>query len=175
MTKYMPRALGGAILINDSNTAMVLIGTYSAVFVVAGTLSINSTIGKRSTASFTVKTDNNTHFQQYQQVWIYDTTNTLIFSGYISQPKETKPGFQPVLEHTITCIDQHFLADKRVVAASYTNKSPGFIVTDIFNNILAAEGVTIGQIYDGAAAVNLYPSLTLFPSLTLYPTENVGL
>src|SRR5438128_580822 len=115
----MPRALGGPLLINDSNSTMVLIGNYSAVFVVAGSLTITSTIGKRSTASFTVKTDNNTHFQQYQQVWIYDQTNTLLFSGYISQPKETKPGFQPVLEHQITCTDQHFLADKRVVAASY--------------------------------------------------------
>src|SRR5258708_6305178 len=175
MTKYMPRALGGAILINDSNTAMVLIGTYSAVFVVAGTLSINSTIGKRSTASFTVKTDNNTHFQQYQQVWIYDTTNTLIFSGYISQPKETKPGFQPVLEHTITCIDQHFLADKRVVAASYTGKSYGFIVNDIYTNILASEGITIGQIFNSTMLTDLFPSTTTYPSSTLYPTGNVGI
>src|SRR5258708_3155500 len=140
MAKYMPRALGGPILINDTTSAMVLIGTYSAVFVVAGTLSINSTIGKRSTASFTAKTDNNTHFQQYQQVWIYDTTNTLIFSGYISQPKETKPGFQPVLEHTITCIDQHFLADKRIIAATYTNTTVGTIGQSIVTNILAQAG-----------------------------------
>src|SRR5258708_2501660 len=174
MTKYMPRALGGAILINDSNTAMVLIGTYSAVFVVAGTLSINSTIGKRSTASFTVKTDNNTHFQQYQQVWIYDTANTLIFSGFISQPKETKPGFQPVLKHTITCVDQHFLADKRIIAATYTNTTVGTIVQSIVTNILAQEGVTVGQIVDNATGTNLFPALTLYPSTTLYPQLNAS-
>src|SRR5258708_17900561 len=92
-----------------------------AQFVVAGTLSINSTIGKRSTAGFTLQTDNNTHFQQYQQVSIYDKSGVLIFSGSISQPKETKPGFQPVLEHAITCRDQHFLPAKRTTPATSTN------------------------------------------------------
>src|SRR5258708_163208 len=114
----MPSVYGvgpyGANIYGNDGAISVFIGGI-AQFIVAGSLSINSTIGKRSTASFTVKTDNNTHFQQYQQVSILDKFGVLIFSGYISQPKETKPGFQPVLEHTITCVHQHFLADKRVV------------------------------------------------------------
>lgn len=174
----MPSVYGvgpyGANIYGNDGTFSVLIGGI-AQFIIAGTLSINSTIGKRSTASFQVESDNNTHFQQYQQVQIYDKSGVLIFSGYITQPKEEKPGFQPVLVHTISCTDQHFLADKRVVAATYVNKSPGFIANDIFTNILSAEGVTIGQIYDGAAALNLYPNTTLFPSTTLYPNENVGI
>lgn len=155
-------------------------GTYTVFvagvpqFVEAGTLSINSTIGKRSTASFTVKTDNNTHFQQYQQVSIYDGMNTLIFSGYISQPKETKPGFQPVLEHQITCTDQHFLADKRIIAATYTNTTVGTIVQSIVTNILSQEGVTVGQIVDDATGTDLFPSISLYPSTTLYPQLNAS-
>ena len=164
----------GSSLYGTDGTISVFIGG-NPVFVVAGSLSINSTIGKRSTASFTVKTDTSTHFQQYQQVSIYDKRGALTFSGYISSPKETKLGFQPVLEHTITCVDQHFLADKRVVAATYTGKSYGFIVNDIYTNILAAEGVTIGQIYDSTAITDLFPNTTVFPSLTLYPTENTGI
>jgi len=163
----------GSSLYGTDGTISVFIGGVPQ-FIVAGSLTINSTIGKRSTANFVVKTDTSTHFQQYQQVSIYDKRGVLAFSGYISSPKETKPGFQPVLEHTITCVDQHFLADKRVVAASYTGKSYGFIVNDIYTNILASEGVTIGQIYDSTASVDLFPNTTVFPSTTLYPTANVG-
>src|SRR6266699_4197612 len=161
----------GASLYGTDGTYTVLIGGLP-VFVVAGTLSINSTIGKRSTASFTAKTDNNTHFQQYQQVSIYDNTSTLLFSGYITQPKETKPGFHPVLEHVITCTDQHFLADKRIIAATYTNMTVGTIVQSIVTNILSQEGVTVGHITDGATGTDLFPSLTLYPSTTLYPQLN---
>jgi hypothetical protein len=118
----------------------------------------------------TVYTNPPQHFQQYQQVLIYDNTNTLVFSGYITTPKEQKPGFQNSLIHTITCIDQHWLADKRRVVASYSNKTVGFIAQDLLNNILSQEGVTVGIIYDGPT-----PSTTLYPSLTLYPGGNVGL
>ena len=140
------------------------------VFVKAGTLLIDSTIGKRSTASFTVYDGTGRmHYQQYQQVMIYDQSGALAFSGYVDQPKEQKPGFQPSLETQITCIDQHFLADKRVVAAAYTNKTTGFIAQDMLNTILAQEGVTIGLIYDG-----ILPGTTTYPGVTLYPGGNVG-
>lgn len=141
-------------------------------FVDAGSLTIDKTIGKASSAAFTLHTtDTDTHFQQYQKVKIYDDTQTLRFSGYLSPPlKEQKPGFQTSLEHTLTCIDQHWLAQKRRVAASYTNQTCGFIAQDIVNNVLLQEGVTIGQIYDGPT-----PSDVLYPSDTLYPGGNVGL
>src|SRR5690349_7164103 len=82
----------------------------NSVMTLAGTLNIQNTIGKRSQASFTIHSDTNTHFQQYQQVQIYDATGTLVFNGYITTPKEQRPGFQPSLIHTITCTDQHYLA-----------------------------------------------------------------
>jgi len=151
-------------------------GTYSVqtggvtLFVLAGTLSIDNTIGKRSQASFTAYTNPPLHFVQYQQVQIYDASGTLVFSGYITTPQEQKPGFQNSLIHTITCCDQHWLADKRVMAAAFTNKTCGEMVQWIVTNILAQEGVTIGQIYDG-----IPPATTLYPQTTLYPGGNVGL
>lgn len=156
-------------------------GTFNAViggnpvFTVAGTLNFSGTIGKRAQANFMAYTSTAIHFEQDQQVQIYDQNNVLVFSGYISTPKEQKPGFQPTLDHTISCVDQHRLADKRLVAASYVNKSPGYMVNDIYNTILAAEGVTIGLIYDASSLVDLFPSTSLFPSTTLYPTESVGI
>lgn len=141
-----------------------------AVYVVAGTLNVTNTIGRRGQATFTVRTTTATHFQQYQPVTIYDASNTLAFSGYITTPKERKPGFQNSLLHTITCVDQHYLADKRRIAASYTNKTCGYIAQDIVINLLSQEGVSVGQIYDG-----ITPSNTLYPDTTLYPGGNVGL
>lgn len=169
MARYALRAFGGPVIYSDDSSYIVLIGG-SPVFVQAGTLSIQRSIARRSQASFTVHTDTATHFQQYQQVAIYDKNTNLIFTGYITTPKEQKPGFQNSLVHSITCIDQHFLADKRRITASYTNKTCGYIVQDIVTNILSQEGVTIGQIYDGPT-----PSPMLYPSPTLYPGGNVGL
>jgi len=169
MATYAVRGLGSTLILNDTTGYLTLVGG-QAVMVIAGSLLIDSAIGRPSQASFVVRTAAATTFAQWTQVVIYDASNFLVFSGYITTPKAQKPGFQSSLLHSITCIDQHFLADKRRISASYVNKTCGFIVQDILNNILAAEGVTIGQIYDG-----LTPEPTLYPSTTLYPGGNVGL
>ncbi len=121
--------------------------------IVAGTLLIDSAIGRRSTASFRAQTDTSMHFQQYQTVSIYDQNGILAFSGYVLNPKEHKPGFQGVLEHEISCIDQHFLADKRRIGASYTNRTVGYMVQDMVTTVLSAEGVTVGSIIDPGVVI----------------------
>lgn len=143
----------------------------TALFIDAGTLTIDNTIGKRSQAAFTVHSTNTSrHYQQYEQISIYDSNNTLVFSGYITQPQEQKPGFQPSLDHKITCTDQHYLADKRIIARAYTNRTRSSIVADIVQTILSQEGVTVGAIYDEAGNVaTLYPATNLFPNTTLFP------
>ena len=140
------------------------------VFVIAGTLSITGTIGKRSTASFTAYTPSGTHFPQYAQAYIADLSGNLVFAGYVTTPQETPVGYRGNLLQTITMCDKHWLADKRIIAAAYTNMTCGAIVQNILNTILASEGVTVGQIYDG-----IIPALTLYPSTTMYPGFNVGL
>jgi hypothetical protein len=144
--------------------------------VLQGTLQCQSSIGKHGQASFTVETNSDIHLAQYQQVSVFDQNGVLAFSGYMNDPEEAPNGWNDptgwngTIRHAISCTDQVFCASKRRIAASYTNKTCGFIVQDILTNILAAEGVTLGQIYDG-----LTPSPTLLPSLTLYPGGNVGL
>ena len=97
---------------------------------------------------------------EYQPVEIY-SFGQLAFSGYISTIKEVRT-LAPVrsfIYHTITCIDHHYLADKRIVAATFTNETPGSCARQLAQTYLAAEGVTIAQIFDSA----LYPSETLYP------------
>lgn len=171
MPYYEMRALAAPLLINDSGGGYMVILNGAPVTVVAGTLSIQCAVGRRSTATFTVYTHSlTTHYQQYQQVAIYDSSSVLVFSGYVSSPKEVKPGFPSSLLTSITCIDQHFLADKRVVATVYANQTPAQIVTQLVSTILASEGVTIGQVYDPSPA--LFCSLTTLCNTTTIVTQS---
>lgn len=148
-----------------ASTTVVISG--QSVMIVAGTLQIVCAVGRRSTASFTVYSASlATHLQQYQQVQIYNQASYLIFSGYVINPNEGKPGFQSSLLTTVTCCDQHFLADKRKISAAYQNQTPAQIVYQIATTILAQEGVTIGMIYDPNPA--LFFSLTTITSTSLF-------
>ncbi|MGH2505949.1 MAG: hypothetical protein ACRDHZ_00790 [Ktedonobacteraceae bacterium] len=142
----------------------------NTVFVVGGSLKIDKAVGKKSQASFTARTDTRTFFKQYQQVDIFDQNGVLVFAGYITSPKASKPGFQPSLTWSITCIGKEFLAKKRVIQVTYVNKTYGFIARDIFTNLLAAEGVTAGVIFDGPTCSN-----TLICSNTLLVDGNAVL
>jgi len=73
-----------------------------------------------------------------------------LFGGFIDTPGTSRIApKEPLLRHDITCMDNHYLADKRRVVKSYANQTLGFIVTDIFNDYLTAEGITIGAIQTG--------------------------
>jgi hypothetical protein len=171
----------------------------STVTAVAGTLQADLAVGRRGTAQFTVKQpDTSTHYQQYQQVSIYDQNGALIFGGFINQPKEMVPrSVSPAyLTNQMTCMDYRWITDKRVIYESglapnttlapstslapgsnsltkvYTNRPYDVIVYDLFNKYLAPEGVTLGAIFTGP-----YPSPSLAPSTTLAPngpTQNIS-
>jgi hypothetical protein len=136
-----------------TNTYSVLV-SQSLEKVVNMTLQAKRTIGKKGEATMTLFDETGSkHFQQYQRLAIYDNAQNLAFSGYITSPVETKPGFQPLLETQITVTDQQWLAAKRVVAKYYLNQTYGAIVLDLVNVILSQEGVTIGQIVDGGSPI----------------------
>lgn len=178
MTKYALRVFGGAIRLPPAATSSppTLGGSYAVVidgteqFVIAGSLQVESRVGKRSQASCTIRTTTATHFQQYEDIQIFDKDGTLVFNGYLDKPKESKRGFQKTLIHSITAIDGHWLADKRRAAKVYVNQTCGSIVYDLWNSILRLEGVSIGAIFDGPT-----PSPYLYPSEALYPGDNVTL
>jgi len=92
-------------------------------------------------------------YQKGQAVLIYDPNDVLIFGGVIDNPETIRVAPSGELLHPISCADYHYFADKRLVAASYEDKTCGFIVDDIFDNYLDDEGVTIGNIDLGATLV----------------------
>lgn len=141
--------LGAIVTKPPPATVSLTIGT-SPVSIFATSLLAKSKIGRRGELAVTVYDPLGVnHFQQYQQVNLFDQQANLVFSGYITNPIETKPGFGPLLLTQFTATDQHYLADKRVLAKLYRNQTCGFIVQDIVTNILSAEGVTVGQIDAG--------------------------
>jgi hypothetical protein len=174
-----PQTVSVPMLLNllnlNKNAYTAVIGN-RPVMIVAGTLSIVGTIGKRSQSSFTIyNADTNFHVQQWQAVSIWDQFGNLAFTGYVTSPKETKPGFQASLVTQITCTDQHYLADKRLIAKIYAGRTRASIVQNILLTILSQEGVTLGAIVpEDANVATLYPSTTLYPNTTLYPQGNAA-
>jgi len=118
------------------------------VTILRNSLLIDMRIEERSIAEFTIidKTGSN-HYVKGQPVQIWDNGNHLTFGGVIDTPEETRKGSG--LHHKIYCADYHYLADKRIVAKSYTNTLAGDIVKGIRTDYLNAEGVTAGTIQDG--------------------------
>uniref|UniRef100_A0A6M3IX09 Uncharacterized protein n=1 Tax=viral metagenome TaxID=1070528 RepID=A0A6M3IX09_9ZZZZ len=73
-----------------------------------------------------------------------------LFTGFIDYP--TRQRIAPddnSLYWAIQCMDNSYLAEKRIAAESYTAQTAGFIVDDLFDKYLAEEGVTIGSIEAG--------------------------
>lgn len=117
---------------------------------VKGSPLVEQRIEERSTAEFTViDLLEAASYQRGQPVALYDVDDTLIFGGVIDTPDKLAMAPAGGLYHPICCMDWHYLADKRLVVASYVTTDAGDIVTDIHTNYLAAEGVGIGSIQTG--------------------------
>ncbi len=111
---------------------------------------VEKRIEERSTASFVVVDElSAASYVRGTPVEIYDSTPDLIFAGFIDIPGRARLAPGTGLLHDITCMDNHYLADKRLVVKSYSNKTVGFIVNDIFTDYLAAEGIAVGAIQAG--------------------------
>ncbi|GIP38634.1 hypothetical protein J31TS4_19140 [Paenibacillus sp. J31TS4] len=119
------------------------------VKVLVNSLSIDDAIGERSTASFTVKTDTSVHFEQGQLVEIFGEDKGILYAGVIDKPTEKRIPGQDILMHNIQCKDQHYLADKRILAKAYEQQLAGTIIKNMIFEKLAEEGVTEGIIQDG--------------------------
>lgn len=130
-------------------TALVTISGI-AVTLKKHSLMVDTRIEERSIAHFTVEDSASVlSFQRGEYVMIYDTAGQSIFGGFISNPEQERMSPDGGLWHPIRCMDNHYLADKRRMAESYTGQTCGFIVNDIYNNYLAEEGVAIGSIEAG--------------------------
>lgn len=139
---------------------------------IAGTVSISARVNGRSNASFTIYDANGSigQIQRGTVVVITDLSDsTKLFAGYVSTAiakHVTTAGNGRAVYINIKCMDQHYLADKRVVAASY--RANVHSAKDVAQDLLGTgnhtkasgqnhsgaplgdEGVTEGTIEDGA-------------------------
>lgn len=140
---------------------IIYIGGSQLAFPIAESVTIDNRIFERSTASFACLTDEAVRYVKGQVVEIRNDDNTeTIFKGYVNKSVEEwiadneNPEI-PNLHHEIECVDYHYLADKRIVARAYQNRSAGDIVRDLIDGyittvpLLQHEGVTIGSISQG--------------------------
>jgi hypothetical protein len=145
-------------LINYKYTEAVRLAGAFVDYPSAGSLRITDRINARTTGAIgVIDLLGVNSWQQGTPVEIYDEDVDLIFGGFV-QNADKKRINATAMNHDLTLMDMHYLADKRVVAESYTDKSCGYMVQDIITNYLAAEGVTVGLIEDGSTL-----STTVFP------------
>jgi hypothetical protein len=119
------------------------------VSVSRGSMSISTAIEERSTTSFVVvDVDGAFHYEKGQPVEIIndENGNKLEFAGVIESSKEQKITSTRGLMHSISCVDWHYLADRRIIAKAYEDMYAGDIVKDLITTYLAQEGVTYDDV-----------------------------
>jgi hypothetical protein len=109
---------------------------------------VRDLVEDRSTADFSILDLNHAYrFTKGEYVTILDTHLDTIFTGFIETATELRLTPDGGIEHRISCTDNHYLADKRIIAKAFV--SPDTVedaVTWIISNILSQEGVTAGTI-----------------------------
>ncbi len=121
------------------------------------TLSCTNTIGQRSQTTFDYHDFVGVLYGDGAVVEITDPSGNLIYSGFVDQDKAIWQGTTPIsMYHRVSCKDNQFYAERRVIATSYqAGLTAGYVAEDLFHNYLASEGVTIG----GIAAGPILPAL----------------
>jgi len=115
------------------------------------TIKITKELGSGRKASFTVIDKAEEYrFYQWQAVKIYDTEGVLKFSGVISAPKVQRLSASGGRTWSITCRDWSYIVANRYGAGSYSGQTAGYIMQDLVTRYLSMEGITVGDIQDGA-------------------------
>lgn len=137
--------------LHQTRSRMVVTVAGAEVMLVRGSLTVDQSIGSRSTARMTVLDDDGSlRFDRGQQVSV-GYGGALLWSGYVDSAQRVRPGMEPGFLHALTCIDQQYLADKRIAAATYVpGTTCGDVVRALHADYLAGEDVTLGLIEDGA-------------------------
>ncbi len=118
-------------------------------------INIDNRIGERSVANFTiVDTPGSASYDRAQPVSIYGddratATGTPVFAGFIDTPEAQTISPSGALLHEISCMDNHYLADKRIAAKVWENKTSASVVSELLTDYLSDEGITAGTIQTG--------------------------
>ena len=128
-------------------TAATIDGT--SVKVRNGSLSVSDVIDERTVARFTiVDPDGTLAPAKGQSVSIFDGA-TVLFDGYVDDPETELTEANPLKFHHLSCIDHHYLADKRLASVAYESQTVQHIVGDLHSRYLEEEGVVLGTVDDG--------------------------
>lgn len=141
----------GILLLTDPTTSLPAIRVYIAgvdrtSYVQAG-LRINSDIGSRSSAEFTLCDINGSYRPaRHEEVVVYDVpTARRIFGGYVQSTVESwyHPS-RPAMFIDVRCQDYGSICDSRIVAAHYelgTGGLAGIMIYDIVQRFLDGTGI----------------------------------
>lgn len=82
------------------------------------------------------------HFVKGEQVVVTDPVLGVVFNGYLNTDKEVPQYPSGAILHSIDCIDQHYLADKRTYTRTYSTAAPaGKIAVDQLHDVLSQEDI----------------------------------
>lgn len=119
--------------------------------VLKGSIVGSETINARSTCSFSLlDLYGNGKPELGTSVELFDEEDNKVFGGMVDKGTKTRLSSSNVLQYDITCCDYHQLAEKRLIAETYVNKTAGYIVNHIITNYLTDENITAGIIATGA-------------------------
>ena len=125
-----------------------VVGPYGSKVMAASNPMVRDIVEDRSTADFSIlDLTHSFNFNKGQYVEIMDLNLDVIFTGFIDTISQRRLTYDGVIEHRLSCVDNHYLADKRLIAKAFV--SPDTIadaVTWIVDNILVDEGVSAGSI-----------------------------
>jgi hypothetical protein len=109
---------------------------------------VRDIVEDRSTADFSILDLAHAYrFTKGEYVTILDVHLNTIFTGFIETATELRLTPDGGIEHRISCVDNHYLADKRIIATAFV--APDTVadaVNWIITNLLTEEGVTAGTI-----------------------------
>lgn len=137
-----PQTIGGPPPAAD----MVVVSGLAVSVLENPPLEIDDVIEERSTARFCVLDSDGTRtFVRGERVYIFDSTAARAFTGYVWEVSEVRINQAGARRHMISCVDNHYKADKRRVARSYTNETPAQIVADLITTYLEEEDVHLSD------------------------------
>lgn len=164
-----------------------MIAPYDSKVMANSSPTVRDIVEDRSTADFSIlDLTHSFDFDKGQYVEIMDIYQNVIFTGFIDTVSQRRVTPDGVIEHKLSCVDNHYLADKRLIAKAFV--SPDTIadaVTWIVNNILIDEGVNIGLItaptaieaisYDYITVAQALDDLATYAGCTWYIDVNKNL
>jgi hypothetical protein len=122
----------------------------------AGSLSVSRKAGHNNDCSFSIKTTSAYLPDVGQDIQVLDG-ETVIFGGIIQSIQHEKLeagyGAGKTIQLNITSNGYNTIPSRRTITNPYDQKSAGYVVTDIVENVLDGEGITAGTISTGADPV----------------------